>query len=74
MVLIWWFVRDFFIFIYTFLQTIIQWLSGFIWAISSSVGFLFKIVNVLPTAFTVSFIALVGIAVLYKIFGREGQD
>lgn len=74
MVLIWWYISDFFGFVYEMLSSVISWIISIITLITSCVGFLIKLIGVLPTAFTISFIALVAVAVIYKIFGREGQD
>ncbi len=74
MVLIWWYITDFFSFIYELLSSVIGWILSIITLITSCVGFLIKIIGVLPTAFTISFVALVAVAVIYKIFGRESGN
>lgn len=74
MVLIWWYISDFFGFIYEMLSSVIGWIVSIITLITSCVGFLIKLVGVLPTAFTISFIALIAISVIYKILGRESGN
>lgn len=74
MVLIWWYISDFFGFVYDMISSIVVWIISIIGLITSCVGFLVKIIGVLPTTFTISFVALVAVAVIYKVFGREGQD
>lgn len=58
---------DLFKFIFDFLFTLIQILV-------SCVVFLVKIIGALPTFITVAALALIVVAVLYKVLGREGQD
>ena len=74
MVLIWWYITDFFNFIYELLSSVISWILSIITLITSCIGFLIKVVGVLPTSFTISFVALIAIAVIYKIFGREAGN
>lgn len=74
MILIWWYISDFFTFIYEILSSIIGWIVSIIGLITSCVGFLIKFVGVLPTAFTISLLALIALAVIYKLLGREGQS
>lgn len=74
MVLIWWYISDFFNFIYELLSSVIDWILSLISLISFCVSFLFRLVDVLPTAFTISFIALISISVIYKVLGREAGN
>lgn len=60
-------VVDLFKFIFDFLFTFIQILV-------SCVLFLGNIIGALPTFITVAALALIVVAVLYKVLGREGQD
>lgn len=74
MVLIWWYVSDFFNFIYELFSSVIGWIVSIIGLITSCVGFLVDLIAVLPTAFSISFVAVVAVSVIYKVFGREGQS
>lgn len=58
---------DLFKFIFDFLFTLIQILV-------SCVFFLGKIIGALPTFITVAALALIVVAVLYKVLGRESQS
>lgn len=74
MVLIWWYISDFFAFVFDLLSSVIGWIVSVIGLIGSCVVFLGSLINSLPTAFKISLIGLVAIAVIYKLLGREGQD
>lgn len=74
MVLIWWFISDFFGFIFDAIQTIVSWLTSMFSIIGSCLNFLSDLIESLPTVLTVSFIGITAVAVLYKFLGREGQD
>lgn len=74
MVLIWWYVSDFFGFIYEMLSSVIDWIVSVISLLTFCVSFLFKLVDVLPSAFTISLFALISISVVYKLLGREAGN
>lgn len=74
MILIWWYISDFFNFIFDTVSSIISWIVSVISLITSCVGFLGNLFLALPTIFKVSLIALVAVSVIYKLLGREGQD
>lgn len=56
------------------LQCIFQMIYLLIELLGKCFSFLFKVIGVLPTSFTVSFIALVAIAIIYKLLGREAGN
>lgn len=58
---------DLFKFVFDFLYTLILILV-------SCVSFLGKIIGALPTFITVAALALIVVAVLYKVLGRESQS
>lgn len=60
-------VVDLFKFVFDFLYTLILILI-------SCVSFLGKIIGALPTFITVAALALIVVAVLYKVLGRESQS
>lgn len=60
-------VVDLFKFVFDFLYTLILILI-------SCVSFLGKIIGALPTFITVAALALIVVAVLYKVLGRENQS
>lgn len=73
MILIWWYVSDFFIFIFDTVSSVISWIVSVISLITSCVGFLGNLFLALPIIFKISLIALVAISVIYKLLGREGK-
>lgn len=73
MILIWWYISDFFDFIFDTVSSVIGWIVSVISLITSCVGFLGDLFLALPTIFKISLIALVAISVIYKILGREGK-
>lgn len=73
MILIWWYISDFFGFIFDTVSSVIGWIVSVISLITSCVGFLGSLFMALPAVFKVSLIALVAVSVIYKILGREGK-
>lgn len=74
MILIWWYISDFFSFIFDTVSSVIGWIVSVISLITSCVGFLGSLFLALPTIFKLSLIALVAVSVIYKLLGREGQN
>ena len=72
MVLIWNYISGFFIFVYELLSSVISWIVSVIGIIVSCVSFLGDVIAALPVVLTTSLVALVAIAVIYKVLGREG--
>lgn len=58
---------DLFKFVFEFLYSLLIILG-------SCISFLMKIIGALPTFLVVGAVALIFVAVLYKLLGREGQD
>ena len=73
MILIWWYISDFFGFIFDIVSSVVGWIVSVIGLITSCVGFLGNLFLALPTIFKVSLIALVAVSVIYKLLGREGD-
>ena len=74
MVVIYWFINDFFILIFDMIYYLSEWFFQLVNLIVSCVTFLFDLVLLLHTSFTISSVALIAVAIIYKILGREGQD
>lgn len=74
MVLLWWYISDFFGFVFEMISSVIGWLVTVIQLIGSCIGFLFSLFDALPIVFKISLIGLVAVSVIYKILGREGGD
>ncbi len=74
MVLIYWYITDFFSFIFEAVKTIVSWLVSLFDMIGKAISFLFQVVDALPTVLVISFVGLIAVSVVYKFLGREGQD
>lgn len=74
MAFVYWYIRDFFI----FLGRIIIFIVSLIWSVIeiliSAVSFLGKVVSALPIWLSVPAGVLIVVCVLYKILGRENQS
>ncbi len=73
MILIWWYISDFFGFIFDIITSVISWITNVISLIMSCIGFLGNLFVALPAVFKISLIALVAVSVIYKLLGREGD-
>ena len=74
MVVIFWFITDFFTSLFDIIVALSEWGLIIVNLLKSCISFLFDLVLLLPTSFTISSFALIAVAVVYKILGREGQD
>lgn len=74
MVLIWWYVSDFFNFVYSLLSSVISWIVTVIGLISSGISFLFTLFFELPYFIQIPLIGVVSISVIYKLLGRGDQS
>lgn len=74
MILIWWFLSDYYVFVFDIISSVVGWLVSVIGLLTSCVTFLGGLFNALPVIFRVSLVGLVAVSVIYKILGREGQD
>lgn len=74
MLLIFYFIRDFFAFVFEILSSVVGWFVSIISLLGSCIGFLGSLFLALPVLFKVSLIGLVAVSVIYKVLGREGQD
>ncbi len=74
MAFVYWYIRDFFI----FLGRIIIFVVSLIWSVIeiliSAVAFLGKVVSSLPVWLSIPAGVLIVVCVLYKILGRENQS
>lgn len=73
MILIWWYVSDFFNFIFDIFSNVISWIVSVLSFITSCVSFLGNLFMALPTILKISLVALVAVSVIYKLLGRDGQ-
>lgn len=71
MAFVYWYIRDFFIFIGNLISFVLDLLWTLIQVLMSAVEFFGSLVSSLPTVLTASITALVIICVLYKVLGRE---
>lgn len=74
MAFVYWYIRDFFIFLGRIIIFIISLIWSVIEILISAVSFLGKIVASLPIWLSVPAGALIVVCVLYKILGRENQS
>lgn len=73
MILIWWYISDFFSFVFSTITTVVNWFVSVISLITACISFLGTLFNALPSLFKVSLVALVAVSVIYKLLGREGE-
>lgn len=74
MILIWWYVSDFFKFVFGLIGTVVWFISDTVGIMGDCAFFLGRLFLVTPTIFKVSLVALVSISVIYKLIGRESQS
>lgn len=74
MILIWWYVSDFFNFVYSLLSSVISWIVSIISVIVAAISFLFTLFFELPSFLKVPLIGVVSISVIYKLLGRGEQS
>ena len=72
MLIIYYYVRDFFLFIGDTVGAIFDLILKLFEVLGECADFLISIASSLPAMFYVFFIALIAISVIYKILGREG--
>lgn len=71
MAFVYWYIRDFFLFVADLIKFIVSLIGGLIDVLVEAVKFLTSVVGSLPTVLIVSAIALIIVCVLYKVLGRE---
>ncbi len=74
MVVIFWYISDFFTSIFDIIDSLSEWCLILVDMAIECVSFLLDLVFLLPVSFSISSVALVAVAVIYKVLGREGQD
>ena len=74
MKIIYWYVKDFFVFIGNCITLLFDVFVSIMTVLGKCVQFLVSVIASLPTFVTVAAGALVVVCVLYKILGRESQD
>ena len=72
MLIIYYYVRDFFLFIGNTIAAIFDLIIKLLEVLAECGRFLISVAGSLPTMFYVFFVALIAISVIYKILGREG--
>lgn len=71
MAFVYWYIRDFFLFIGNIIVFIFDLIWSIITVLIGAVEFMTSVIASLPVVITVSMSALVIICVLYKVLGRE---
>lgn len=74
MILIWWYVSDFFNFVFDLLETVFWFINDTVGIMTDCISFLGRLFLVTPLIFKVSLLALASISVIYKLIGRESQS
>ena len=74
MVVIFWYISDFFTSIFYIISSLSEWGLILVNMAVKCVGFLLDLVFLLPVSFSISSVALIAVAIIYKVLGREGQD
>lgn len=72
MVIIWFYIRDFFGFLGELFSFIWDLISKLFEVLGAAADFVIDVAGSLPAMFYVFFIALIAISIIYKILGREG--
>ena len=73
MAFVYWYIRDFFLFICNIIVFIFDLIWSIITVLIGAVEFMTSVISSLPVVITVSMSALVIICVLYKVLGRESS-
>ena len=74
MKIIYWYVKDFFVFIGNCIALLFDVLVSIMSVLGKCVQFLVSVIASLPTFMTVAAGALIVVCVLYKVLGRETQS
>lgn len=74
MMLIFFYIYDFFAFIFEALKTVVGFITSIFSVIGSCLVFLKDFFGALPVMFWVPFLGLVAIGIVYKVLGREGAN
>lgn len=74
MVRIWWYITDFFNFIWEAIKTIVGFFDVVVDMITSSVEFLLNLASSMPYILIIPLSALIAISVIYKLLGRGEQS
>ncbi len=73
MAFVYWYIRDFFLFIGSIITFVFKLIWELIQVLIGAVEFFGSLVASLPLVITASIVALVIICVLYKVLGREAS-
>lgn len=74
MVVIWWYISDFFTVIFELISefiSLIVFICGFL---TNCIDYLFEFISAFPLPFLVGGFSIALVAIAYKILGREGQS
>lgn len=74
MVIIWYYIRDFFLFLGNIVKFIFDFIVALIDVVKAAGEWLIDVIHSLPVILVVPLVALVIIAILYKVLGRESQS
>lgn len=74
MVIIWYYIRDFFVFCGDVIKFVFDLIYSVIGVLTASASWLVTVISSLPALFVIPLTALVVISILYKVLGRENQS
>lgn len=74
MILIWWYISDFFNFIFDTLSNFINYIGSVLDFLTDCISYLGKLFLKLPDAFIYPLLALVAISIIFKVLGRGDQS
>ena len=74
MVVIWWYISDFFGFIWNAINVIVDFFEILVEIITSSFGFIINVAGAMPLILILPISALAAISVIYKLLGRGDQS
>lgn len=74
MLVIYWYISDFFTFIVEMVQTLVGFITTLFDIVYQSILFIGLLLNALPTVFTVSVGGIIALCIFYKVIGREGGE
>lgn len=74
MILIWWYISDFFLFVYEIISSVISWFIEIFVLIGTCLAFVFEFIVELPVIITIPIIGVISVSIIYKIMGRGDQS
>ena len=74
MVIVYYYIRDFFGFVGDVLKFIFDFIMSLVGVLAASASWLISVITSLPALFVIPLTALVIISILYKVLGRETKS